>query len=154
MSLMQVSRKIDYVLRAAIYLARQETGRACTIAEIAESEAIPKKFLEKILQELIHKGIVVSWRGPHGGYALARAKETVTFREVIEAVEGPVALNVCVGEQHDCSLYSKCGMLWVWQEAQRRVVDLFTRTTLADIPFPRQPAARPPETNNAVAARV
>jgi Rrf2 family protein len=152
MPLMQVSRKIDYVLRAVIHLAREEDpareedapskeglprkrgGRACTIAEIAESQKIPRKFLEKILQDLMHKGIVVSRRGPHGGYVLARPRQTITFREVIEAVEGPVAVNVCVGEHHDCSLYAHCGMLWVWQEAQRRVIDLFSKTTLADIP--------------------
>jgi Rrf2 family protein len=154
MSLMQVSRKIDYVLRAAIYLARQETSRACAISEIAASEEIPKRFLEKILQDLIHQGIVVSRRGPHGGYSLARPKESITFRQVIEAVEGPVALNVCVGEQHDCSLYPKCGMLWVWQEAQRRVVDLFTQTTLADIPVPRTAIAGIGSANNTLSASV
>jgi DNA-binding IscR family transcriptional regulator len=55
-------------------------------------------------------------------------------------------MNICLGDHNDCSLYPKCGMLWVWQEAQRRVIDLFTKTTLADIPVPR--AQMPPAASN------
>ena len=143
MALMQVSRKIDYVLRAVIYLARGDGG-VYSIAEIAKAEDIPKKFLEKILQDLTHKGIVHSRRGAQGGYSLARPRDQITFREIIEAVEGPVSMNTCLGDHIDCSIYEKCGMLWVWREAQRRVIDLFSKTTLADIPVPRGPI--PPTT--------
>src|SRR4051812_14769720 len=99
MPIMQVSRKIDYALRAVIHLANEESSdRACSVAEIATRELIPRQFLEKIVQELIHKGLVRSRRGPRGGYVLARSAEEVTFREVIEAVEGPISLNACVGD--------------------------------------------------------
>jgi DNA-binding IscR family transcriptional regulator len=67
---------------------------------------------------------------------LARAPEDVTFKEVIEAIEGPVSVNVCVGngtDSSECCLFPHCGMLWVWQEAQKRVMDLFAKTTLADV---------------------
>ena len=91
MSIMQVSRKVDYALRAAIYLAYQSDRRPCSVAEIAAREAIPKKFLEKIIQDLIHHGLVRSTRGAQGGYALAREADQVTFKDVIEAIEGPVS---------------------------------------------------------------
>ena len=136
MAIMQVSRKVDYALRAVIYLAYQSERRACSVAEIAAREGIPKKFLEKIIQDLIHQGIVRSTRGAQGGYALASAPEQVTFKTVIEAVEGPVSLNVCVGdagESSDCAQYPRCAMLWVWQEAQKRVMEVFATTTLADV---------------------
>src|SRR6185295_30554 len=102
MAFMQVSRKIDYALRAVIHLADEDSARACSVAEIAARERIPRQFLEKIVQELIHKGLVRSRRGPHGGYVLARPAEQVTFKDGIEAVEGPISLNVCVGEHPDC----------------------------------------------------
>src|SRR5215470_7184325 len=87
MSFMQVSRKVDYALRAVIHLADDEhRGRACSVPEIAERERIPKQFLEKIIRDLIRSGLVRSQRGPHGGYVLARPAEEVTFRHVIEAV--------------------------------------------------------------------
>src|SRR5262245_57950836 len=137
MAFMQVSRKVDYALRAVIHLANDEhRGRACSVAEIAERERVPKQFLEKIIRDLIRTGLVRSRRGPHGGYVLARAAEEVTFRHVIEAVEGPISLNVCVGEHAECFLLGACGMNRVWAEGQRRVMDLFQNTTIASVRHP------------------
>jgi Rrf2 family protein len=144
MPIMQVSRKIDYALRAVIHLANEETSdRACAVGEIAERERIPRQFLEKIVQELIHKGLVRSRRGPHGGYVLARPADAVTFRDVIEAVEGPITLNACVGDHPDCFMLGTCGMERVWREGQRRVLELFEKTTIADVRRPRLPVAKP-----------
>lgn len=137
MAFLQVSRKVDYALRAMIHLANQDArGRACTVAEIAGRERIPRQFLEKIVQQLIHKGLVRSRRGPHGGYVLGRSPDQTTFRDVIEAVEGPISLNVCVGEHPDCFLLGACGMNRVWAEGQRRVMDLFENTTIASVRHP------------------
>src|SRR3989441_9802702 len=142
MAIMQVSRKIDYALRAVIHLANEEDNeRACSVAEIAAREKVPRHFLEKIIQELIHKGLVRSQRGPHGGYLLARSADRVTFRDVIEAVEGPISLNVCVGEHADCSLMGACGMERVWREGQRRVLEVFEKTTIGDVRGPRHAPA-------------
>jgi Rrf2 family protein len=134
MAFLQVSRKVDYALRAVIHLAEEEANdRSCALGEIAERERMPRQFLEKIVQQLIHAGLVKSRRGPHGGYALARSAERMTFRDVIEAVEGPISLNVCVGDHPDCFLLGACGMNRVWAEGQRRVVDLFENTTIAAV---------------------
>ena len=136
MAVMQISRKIDYALRAMIYLVLQNERRPCSVAEIAAREGVPKKFLEKIIQDLIHHGIVRSTRGAQGAYTLARAPEAIAFKDIIEAIEGPVSVNVCVGDNgdaSDCVMFPNCGMLWVWQEAQKRVMDLFANTTLADV---------------------
>jgi Rrf2 family protein len=137
MAVMQVSRKIEYALRAVIHLADEEDAdRACAVAEIAARERIPRQFLEKIIQDLIHGGLVRSRRGPRGGYVLARPAEQVTFRDVIEAVEGPITLNQCVGDHADCFLIGTCGMERVWREGQRRVLELFDQTTIADVRRP------------------
>jgi Rrf2 family protein len=136
MPVMQISRKIDYALRAVIHLARRDDNKPSSVAEMALHEGIPKKFLEKIIKDLIHHGLVRSTRGAQGGYTLARAPEMITFKQVIEAIEGPVSVNVCVGENgdaHECAKFPTCGMLWVWKEAQRRMMDLFASTTLADV---------------------
>jgi Rrf2 family protein len=144
MPILQVSRKIDYALRAVIHLASEDDGeRACSVSEIAARERIPRQFLVKIIQELIHKGLVRSRRGPRGGYVLARPARDVTFRQVIEAVEGPISLNACTGEHADCSFLGLCGMERIWREGQRRVMELFENTTIADVRFPPVPA-RPP----------
>ena len=153
MAFMQVSRKIDYALRAVIHLADEEAERACSVAEIAARERIPRQFLEKIVQELIHKGLVRSRRGPHGGYVLARPADQVTFKDVIEALEGPISLNVCVGEHPDCFLLGTCGMQRVWQEGQRRVLELFEKTTIASVRGPGRTSEGLPDAVNAPVSR-
>ena len=137
MSLMQVSRKVDYALRAVIYLSLQPNGRSVPVKEIASHRRIPRKFLEKIIQDLSRADLVKAHRGAHGGYTLARLPDQVTFRDVIEAVEGPIALNICVNEPKECSVLSSCNMQRIWQEGQRRMLEFFGDTTLADLnPIP------------------
>ncbi len=87
---MRVSAKVDYALRAAAELARAEAGPVKG-ERIAQAQSIPLKFLENILLELRHDGIVQSQRGAEGGYWLARPADQITLAEVIRAVEGPIA---------------------------------------------------------------
>jgi Rrf2 family protein len=133
MSVMQIPRRVDYGLRAAIYLAQQGPEKTCSLAEIAARQDIPRKFLEKIIQGLTHGGLVKSKRGPDGGYMLARPAAEISFRDVIEALEGPVAVNLCMDPQMSCSHLARCAMVGVWNEIQRRVMDVFAHTTLADL---------------------
>jgi Rrf2 family protein len=133
MSVMQVSRRVDYGLRAAIYLAGQDPEKNCSLGEIAARQDIPRKFLEKIVQGLTRGGLVRSKRGPDGGYALARPPAEVSFRDIIEALEGPIAVNLCLDQQMTCSHLPRCAMVGVWNEIQRRVMDVFANTTLADL---------------------
>ena len=89
---MQIPRKIEYALRAMIYLADRPSGVARG-TEIAKHEHIPKYYLEKVIRDLMRRGLVHARRGPGGGYQLARKADTVTFRDIIEAVEGPTTLG-------------------------------------------------------------
>ena len=90
MSLMQIPRKIEYALRAMIHLA-DDPDSVARATEIAREEHIPKYYLEKVIRDLMRRGLVRARRGPGGGYQLARAAATISFRDVIEAVEGPGA---------------------------------------------------------------
>ena len=96
--LLQVSRKVDYALRAMIYLAALPDGTREPLQEVAQKNGIPKDFLAKIFKTLADSGLVSAVRGPHGGVAMARAANEVSFLDVIEAVEGPVVLNVCLDD--------------------------------------------------------
>src|SRR5581483_10083655 len=97
MSLMQIPRKIEYALRAMIHLADNPEGVARGI-EIARTEHIPKYYLEKVIRDLMRGGLVRARLGPGGGYQLARSADTISFRDIIETVEGPISLNLCVEE--------------------------------------------------------
>jgi Rrf2 family protein len=133
MSLMQIPRRVDYGLRAIIYLSTQDPEKCCSIAEIARQQNVPKKFLEKIIQDLMRRGLIRSKRGSCGGYTLARMPDQISFYDVIEALEGPIAVNVCMNEELSCDQLPRCAMVGVWSEIQQKVTEVFTRTTLADL---------------------
>ena len=133
MSLMQIPRRVDYGLRAIIYLSTQDPEKCCSIAEIARQQNVPKKFLEKIIQDLMRRGLIRSKRGSCGGYTLARMPDQISFYDVIEALEGPIAVNVCMNEELSCDQLPRCAMVGVWSEIQQKVMEVFTRTTLADV---------------------
>jgi Rrf2 family protein len=128
---MQISRRVDYGLRAVIFLSEKDPERCCSIAEIAERQGVPRKFLEKIIQDLMRGGLIRSRRGASGGYRLARPPEQITFHDVIAAVEGPIAVNACMDEALGCDQMPRCSMIGVWSEVQRSVTEVLSRTTIA-----------------------
>ena len=88
---MRISAKADYAVRATIELATSPDGRPVKAERIATAQDIPLNFLENILGELRHAGIVRSHRGAEGGFRLAKPADQLTVADVIRAVEGPLA---------------------------------------------------------------
>jgi Rrf2 family protein len=130
---MQIPRRVDYGLRAVIYLSAQDPEKCCSITQIARQQGVPRKFLEKIIQDLIRKGLIKSRRGSCGGYMLARPPDAISFYDVIEAIEGPVAVNACLDQHLGCDQLPRCTMIGVWSEVQRKVIEVFTSTKIADL---------------------
>ena len=129
---MRVSAKADYALRAAIELAAAGDGPVKG-ERIAQAQEIPLKFLENILLELRHAGIVRSQRGVEGGYWLARPAEQVSLAEVIRAVEGPIANVRGVGPQ-DVEYTGAAGRLReVWIAVRASLRSVLEETTVADL---------------------
>jgi Rrf2 family protein len=87
----RVSAKTDYALRAALELAAATDDKPMKGERIATAQAIPLRFLENILMQLRHAGLVESRRGAEGGYRLARPPAEVTLADVIRAIDGPLA---------------------------------------------------------------
>src|SRR5919202_2494662 len=88
---MRVSAKTDYALRAAVELAAAPEGAPVKGERLAGSQSIPLRFLENILLQLRHAGIVESRRGAEGGYRLARPASDISLADVIRAIDGPLA---------------------------------------------------------------
>jgi Rrf2 family protein len=146
--LLQVSRKVDYALRAMIYLASLPAGAREPLQDVAQKNDIPKEFLSKIFKSLSEGGLVTAIRGPGGGVAMARTASEISFLDVIEAVEGPVVLNVCLDDTKGCALSSSCTMQSIWRAGQERMLDVYRATSLADLVG--HPAAPVPLTHGAV----
>ena len=100
-----ISQKTRYALRALLYLVERGKGAPVQIGSIAETQQVPRKYLELIMLELKKAGIVTSVRGPAGGYRLARPPEDISFGEVIRTLEGPIALVPCAS----VNFYARCG---------------------------------------------
>lgn len=117
---MQLSRAADYALRAVRFLSRVPKDETASISRIAEGEDIPRQFLAKILKELTVKKVITSFKGVKGGYKLAFGPKEITFLQVIEAIEGPLHINLCTefGKSY-CGGVGTCEMhkFWVEQEA-------------------------------------
>jgi Rrf2 family protein len=133
-----MTNKSKYGLKALLVLA-QEAGRGpVLVADLAERDAIPKKFLETILLELKRQGFVQSKKGRGGGYFLRRKPADVTFGEVIRALEGPLAAVPCVSQTAymkcaECLDEQTCGVrlaMKVVRDATARILD---HTTLAGV---------------------
>lgn len=132
---LRISRKIDYGLRAMIYLASIPADSVVPFREIGRQMDVPEDFLAKILKTLVDQGLVRSTRGPHGGYALARPSTDVSFLDVIEAVEGPIALNVCLDGEDACGHSTCCTMVSVWRLGQERMLDVYRQARLSELAF-------------------
>jgi Rrf2 family protein len=130
---MRVSAKADYALRAAVELAAATANGPMKGEQIAQAQGIPLKFLENILLELRHAGIVQSQRGERGGYWLARAPEAITLADVIRAVEGPLA-NVR-GSRPERVAYAGAAapLREVWIALRASLRGVLEAVTLADV---------------------
>jgi Rrf2 family protein len=85
---MQIAQRVDYGLRVMVYLSVQDPEKCSSITEIAKQQGAAKRFLEKIIGDLIRCGLIKSKRGACGEYILARSREQILFSDVIEAIEG------------------------------------------------------------------
>src|SRR5689334_134020 len=91
--MLEVTRQADYALRAAVEIARRPPGERIATATVAARQNIPLPFLAKIVSQLVIRGILETTRGASGGVSLARPPAAITMREVIEAIDGPIATN-------------------------------------------------------------
>jgi len=133
-SLMNVGRRVEYALRALCYLAAQPPDRIVPRTEIETLQAIPVHFLSKILRRLVEAGILESTPGAHGGFRLAREPSSVSFRIVMEAVEGRLSLTECARRGDDaCGFISVCTQRKVWFGAQQALTKYLDRVSIAEI---------------------
>ena len=128
---MRLSRKADYALRAVMHFAGLPKGKLASIGGVAKAQAIPREFLAKILKDLTWADILVSFQGVTGGYRLARLPKDITFFDVIEAMDGPICINLCCEENHDCGHSKNCPMKDFWLKQQDHYIKALKRANFA-----------------------
>ncbi|HEX9019931.1 MAG TPA: Rrf2 family transcriptional regulator [Nitrospirota bacterium] len=130
---MQITREGDYGIRSVLYLSRQPFKKVSFVNEISEEYKIPRSFLAKILQKLVKARIVRSYRGVKGGFSLAKQAREISVLEVLDAIEGKLAINVCLADKKKCSFSKHCPTHLLWAAVQARMAETLRKTSFEDL---------------------
>ena len=130
---MQITRSGEYGLKGLLFLARQPSEKLVLVSEISKLQNIPETFLAKIFQRLSKAGVLRSFRGSKGGFSLGKPAASITMREVIEAIDGPIILNRCLRREGECEEDEICPIYQVWSKAQQQLLEILDHTTMEDL---------------------
>ena len=131
--MIRLSKKADYSLMALKHILAKE-NQPSSAREISQAYGIPFEVLAKLLQRLARKGFLISQHGTKGGYSPARSPGTISVRDVLEAIEGPLAMLDCSNPRKGtCEQEKNCSVRRPLARVEQKVLDLLGQTTLGEI---------------------
>ena len=132
--MLRLSKKADYALMAMKHLALRGDRGSSSAREIAEQYDIPIELLAKVLQRLVRRGLLASHQGTRGGYELARGPAHISVADVIQAIDGPVAVTACSTEEGtDCEQFAKCNVRDPLWRVRERILAALGECTIAEL---------------------
>lgn len=132
-SSMQLTRAADYAVRVMVHLATLPARKRALLPALAEATGAPVSFLSKVLQALARARLISSRRGQAGGFEILPRGRQASMLEVIEAIDGPIYLNVCVMSGKSCSRKMTCPAHPVWVEAQEAMMAVLSKARITDM---------------------
>ena len=136
--MLRLSKMNDYAVVVLGHMAARQGGLVAA-PEVAEATGLPASTVSQVLKKLAHAGLVVSHRGAHGGYALGRPPAAISVADLVEALEGPVALTACVeGADGECEVETLCPLRGSWNRVNAAIRAALEGVTLADMLAPLQ----------------
>lgn len=149
----KLNRLTDYAVVVMSQMARR-LDEVRTAPQIAQETGVPLPTVAKLLNALANGQLVTSRRGAGGGYTLVRPAEEITVAEIIQALEGPIALTACVdGSADGCDVESLCPMRGNWNKVNRAIHGALSQVTLAEMAIGELPFAPPPSREQPVPAK-
>jgi Rrf2 family protein len=130
---MQLTRAADYAIRVMLHLASQPAGTVVSKTLLAKAAEAPESFLSKILQTLARAGLIQARRGVVGGFFLLPPGARASLLDVVESIDGPISLNVCVASGAACERYAECPAHKVWLEAQSAMLSVLREAKIAEL---------------------
>jgi len=127
---MQLTRAADYAVRVMICLASSAADGRISLPQLAEATEAPESFLSKVMQALARAGLINSRRGQLGGFQISPSGRSASMRDVIEAIDGTICLNVCLVSGRSCRRKATCPAHPIWAEAQQAMLDVLSRATV------------------------
>jgi Rrf2 family protein len=145
---LRLSKKADYALMAMRHLALRSDAGSSSAREIAEHFDIPVELLAKVLQRLVREGLLVSHQGTRGGYVLARPALRISVADIIQAIDGPVAVTACATVGESCDQYDKCNIRDPLWRIKERILSALATCSLHEVATeaglgPSEPTAHP-----------
>jgi Rrf2 family iron-sulfur cluster assembly transcriptional regulator len=127
------SRQCEYAIQAVLYLALKPPASKTPIRELTQQLEIPYHFVAKILQDLTRKGLLVSMKGPSGGFGLGMAAAEITVFHVVEAIDGVGFMENCLLGFPDCSDKHRCGVHDSWAKIRSSTYQMLVGKTIAQM---------------------
>ena len=132
-STMQLTRAADYAVRVMIHLAALPAKERAMLPALARATGAPESFLSKVLQALCHAGFIASRRGQSGGFEILPPGREASIRAVIEAIDGPIRLNLCLVPGASCKRKPTCPAHPIWAKAQKAMLEVLNTATVAGL---------------------
>lgn len=149
----RLNRLTDYAVVVLAQMALRP-GRLVNAAQVAQDTGVPQPTVAKVLNVLAKGGLIASQRGAAGGYSLARPAEEIDVAEIIQAMDGPIALTACVEAATDsCSVESLCPMRGNWERVNTAIRTALSNVTLAEMALPFAPMPAAAQENSLTAGR-
>ena len=143
----QITRRADYAVRIMVELGNRESDQPLPARTVAQRTGVPQPFLHKIVTALVKEGLVSSFPGPNGGLKLNRPTDQINLRQILEAVEGPLCVNVCLLRPGECPRDITCPVHGFWGRLQTSIMQQLQDATLdkliAEAQLLRQSPSRP-----------
>jgi Rrf2 family protein len=130
---MQLSQSTEYAIHSLYYLALVGKDKLILVSEVAKAQNISESYLAKVFQALAKAGLIKSYRGAKGGYVLAQDPDQITFRKIVQVMEGSSPIFICDNHKRNCSFLGDCIISQVMSEAENKMYQVLEQTTLADI---------------------
>lgn len=130
---MQLTRASDYAVRVMLHLASQPEGTVVSKTVLAKAAEAPESFLSKILQTLARGGLIQARRGVVGGFFLLPRGAKASLLDIVESIDGPIALNVCVASGASCERHAECPAHKVWLDAQAAMLSVLRKAKIAEM---------------------
>ena len=131
--MLRLSKKTDYGLLALNYLASEAPAGVASARVIAGKYEIPVELLAKVMQQMARSGLVAASKGAHGGYKLGRAANTITLADIVESIDGPLAITACGRNDDPCDQYGSCTVRDPLWKVKDRILSVLQTTTLAEM---------------------
>jgi Rrf2 family protein len=127
------SRQCEYALQAVLYIARKPSGSMTTAKELTKKLRIPYHFIGKILQSLARKGLLLSHRGPKGGFGLAHPVGEITLYHVVDAIDGSSFTERCVLGFPECSGKNPCPLHNTWGDLRESIYRMLVTKSIGQL---------------------